>query len=200
MATNKPVIAAFDFDETLITRDSLPDFLRHSFPLPMFAWKTSLCIPMLVRFKLHKITNQTAKEQLLTTFLSGMSEQHFKKLCQRYAVRLNTITRPDAVGRVRWHQQQGDKVIILSASPENWITPWAKQHGIEEVVSTKLEIVDGKLTGKLATPNCHGAEKVTRFLHEHPDRQAYELYMYGDGKSDQQMFALADRAFEGTFS
>lgn len=200
MASSKPVIAAFDFDETLITHDSLPDFLRYSFSLPVFAWKTLLCVPMLVKFKLHKITNQTAKERLLTTFLSGMPEQHFEKLCQQYAARLNTIVRPEAMGRVRWHQQQGDEVIVISASPENWIVPWAKQHNIDEVISTKLEIADDKLTGKLATPNCHGAEKVTRFLTEHPNRDTYELYMYGDGKSDQQMFTLADKAFEKTFA
>jgi len=200
MAASKPVIAAFDFDETLITHDSLPDFLRHSFSLPVFAWKTFLCAPMLVRFKLRKITNQTAKEHLLTVFLGGMSIEHFDALCQRYATRLNNITRKEALERVQWHQQRGDTVAIISASPESWIAPWAKQHGIGQIISTKLETVGGKLTGKLATPNCHGAEKVNRFLAKHPDRNTYELYMYGDGKSDQQMFTLADHAFEGTFS
>lgn len=200
MAPSKPVIAAFDFDETLIKCDSLPDFLYHSYALPIFGIKVLKSIPMLIRFKLHMITNQAAKEALLTTFFKGTPTQHFDTLCRQYTARLNKITNPDAIERVRWHQQRGDTVIIISASPENWIMPWARQHNIDHIIATKLEVIDGALTGKLATPNCHGQEKVTRFLAEYPNRETYELYMYGDGKSDRQMFALADKPFLRTFA
>lgn len=128
-----------------------------------------------------------------------MTMRHFTTLCHQYTARLNTITNQAAIMRVKWHQQRGDTVIIISASPEDWIMPWAKQHNISKVISTKLEVLGGRLTGKLATPNCHGPEKAIRFLTEYPDREAYELYVYGDGKSDQQMFALADKVFEGKF-
>lgn len=200
VSKSKPIIAAFDFDETLILKDSLPDFLRHSFPTRTFYFNCVRALPMLIRFKLHKITNDSAKEQLLKIFLGGMSLERFSDLCSSYRERLDELVNPEALTRVAWHQKRGDHVVIVSASPESWILPWAAAHGIESVISTKLAAdKQGRLTGKLSTPNCHGPEKVTRFLAEYPERNGYELYMYGDGKSDQDMFRLADKAFENRF-
>jgi len=196
---SKPVIAVFDFDETLIVKDSLFDFLYYSYPLSVFIFKTMRCTPMLVLFALKRISNDAAKERLLTVFLGGASEDQFRALCEAYKDRLDNLANEDALKCVDRHHKQGDEVVIVSASPEDWIAPWAKSHDISNVIATKLSTRKGQLTGRLATPNCHGPEKVTRFLQVFPDRNNYILYAYGDGKSDKQMFELADFAFEKRF-
>lgn len=199
MTNKRRVIAAFDFDDTLITVNTFPDFLRHSFSLPVFIFRSFKSLPTLFLFGLGMINNDVAKERVITIFLKGMKKAHFEELCRSYMKRLDTLTDKVALDRVRWHQSKGDEVVIISASIEDWIKPWAKEHLIKTVIATKLATTDDKLTGKLATLNCHGQEKVRRFLMQYPARSGYTIYMYGDGKSDKQMFEMADLAFKGRF-
>ena len=194
------VIAAFDFDETLITKDSLFDFLYSSFSHLTFLRKAIIFIPDFIRFMSGSITNQIAKEKLLKLFLLNMEVAEFNKLCESYSKRIQNIANPDALERLRWHQEQGHATLVISASIEDWIKPWAKQMKINNVIATKLEHNSNKLTGKLSGKNCRGEEKVVRFQKEYPDYKRYQLYMYGDGKSDQQMFNIADFVFKKKFN
>ncbi|HEU5005133.1 MAG TPA: HAD-IB family hydrolase [Candidatus Saccharimonadales bacterium] len=196
----KPVLAAFDFDETLIAKDSLLDFLRYSFNTPTFLIKSAWFIPTLVAFKTGRISNSEAKRRLLTLFLKGMDDKRFGLLCEAYVNRLEIIKNPEAIERLRWHAKKGHKTIIISASAEDWIKPWAARYGVSDVIATKLERKQGKLTGSLSGKNCHGPEKIVRLLKDFPDRGNYELYVYGDGKSDQDLFKVADRIFEKKFA
>lgn len=199
MAKPKQVIAVFDFDETLIRKDTLLDFMRSNFSLSTFIVNIVRCIPMLIVFGLKLISNQAAKERLLTVFVGNMPVARFNILCESYSHRLDELANPVALACVAWHRQQKHTIVILSASPSNWIKPWAQNHSMLIVIATELEVTDGRLTGKLATPNCYGVEKVNRFLAVYPKRDSYKLYMYGDGKSDQAMFDLADHSFVRTF-
>jgi len=198
--TAKKTIAVFDFDETLVYKDSLIDFASHSVPGLIFFYKSLLFVPTFLRFKAKKIDNQTTKEAFLTLFFQGTTEDAFNTLCGRYADRLNAITNTAALKKVRWHQQKGHKVIIVSASASSWITPWAKQHNFNDVIATQLEFRHNKLTGKLVGKNCHGPEKAKRFLEAYPKRDGYELIVYGDGKSDREIFKLADKYYEKRFN
>ncbi len=198
--TKRSVIAVFDFDETLITKDSLLDFAQHSIPLPIFLMKSALFSYTLVEFKLKRISNQTAKERFLSLFFGNMSLEDFNTLCEQYTKRLDNITNSEAIKKVAWHKKQGHKIVIVSASISNWIQPWASQHGITEVISSEIEIKNGRVTGKLKGKNCHGPEKPRRFLKAYPKRDSYELIVYGDGKSDKEMFKLADKYYEKNFN
>ena len=198
MATKKTIVV-FDFDETLIYKDSLIDFALHSVPGPIFFYKALLFAPTFLKFKAKRIDNQTAKEAFLTLFFKGKSKEAFNKLGENYARRLNTITNPIALKRAKWHQKKDHTVIIVSASASNWITPWAKQHNFDDVIATQLEVRNNKLTGKLVGKNCHGPEKAKRFLEAYPKRDSYELIVYGDGKSDREIFKLADKYYEKRF-
>jgi phosphatidylglycerophosphatase C len=199
MMQDRSVIAAFDFDDTLITKDSLLDFLSYSFSRSALLLNILLFSPNFIKFKLGIINNGVAKERLLRLFIQGMSNEAFTKLCNDYCVRLSTIENPDAIQRLKWHQSKGHDVVIISASVEDWVKPWAKKIEVSKVIATKLERIDNRLTGKLQGNNCFGKEKVIRFQKEYPNRENYQLYMYGDGKSDQEMFKLADFAFQERF-
>lgn len=193
------VIAAFDFDETLITKDSLFDFLAYSFPRPLFYWRALLFIPTFLRFKMGRVSRDQGKQRLLSLFLRNMPEETFHKLCAAYAVRIRQIENSDAIRRLQWHHDQKHEAVVISASIEDWIRPWAHERGIDTVLATRLERRNGRLTGALKGKNCFGPEKVLRFKAAYPKRADYQLYMYGDGKSDQDMFAYADAVFEQKF-
>ena len=89
-----------------------------------------------------------------------------------------------------------DKVIIVSASIENWILPWAEKEGIEIVLATQIEVnEEERLTGYFSSPNCYGKEKVKRILEMYPNRENYILIAYGDSSGDFDMLSFADNGY-----
>jgi phosphatidylglycerophosphatase C len=192
---NKRIIVAFDFDGTITKRDTLPAFIRFASNLPQFIAGSLLMIPSLILFGLKIIPNFYAKEKLFKTFFRGTEVIKFDALARNFSKEIDRMVNPKALDRIKWHQRAGHHILIISASPENWITPWANQNGIYEVLATRMEVIDGQITGNFATKNCHGQEKVKRLLEIYPDREKYTLYAYGDSNGDKELLALADYSF-----
>lgn len=197
-AKTKKVIAAFDFDGTITTKDTLFDFIKF-YHGRWSLWLGLLFLtPTLFLFKAKMISNERAKEKMLSFFFKGESYEIFLKECEAYKTQIDTIINSKAKEKIAWHQQKGHKVVILSASIDLWILPWAKSLGIE-TISTQLDIKNNIVTGKLSSKNCHGQEKVNRLLAVYPKRDDYILYAYGDSKGDFELLAFADKPFYRCF-
>ena len=81
-------------------------------------------------------------------------------------------------------------IVVVSASPENWICHWAEQMQVK-LIATKMDIKDGKLTGRIIGKNCHGEEKVRRIMEMYKLSDYEMVYAYGDTKGDRPMLKLA---------
>jgi len=187
-------IALFDFDGTLTERDSLLDFLRFTLPPRRFWPGAARLFPVMCAYKFGLMANDKAKMAVLSQFFRGMSEQEFLRLAQSYAKgRIPAILRSRASERLAWHCEQGHEVVIVSASPAEWLRPWADPLGLR-VIATGMEVRDGCITGRFSPPNCHGEEKVRRIRAEY-DLSAFDtIYAYGDTAGDRPMLALAHEA------
>jgi HAD superfamily hydrolase (TIGR01490 family) len=108
------------------------------------------------------------------------------------------LLRPGAVDKLKWHQQQGHEVVIVSASPTHWLKPWCDIHGFT-CISTELEIVDHKITGKINGLNCHGEEKVRRIREKYLLSSFDAIYAYGDTEGDKPMLAIAGFSYYKPF-
>lgn len=190
--SEQKVIAAFDFDGTITTKDTLIDFLLFYFGKQKVLLGFLYLSPMLIMFKLKFIKNDRAKELLLSYFFKNVNIGEFNKKCVVYSDRINTICRATTIDKIKWHLRQNHKVIIISASIKNWIEPWALKNGINEVLSTEICIENGKITGTLKNKNCYGVEKTNRLLERYPSRESYTLYAYGDSRGDKELLELAD--------
>ena len=96
------------------------------------------------------------------------------------------------------HKKKDHRILIVSASPQDWIIPWATQFGIE-VLATQLDIQDARLTGRITGKNCNGIEKVNR-INQHVNLSEYQqVIAYGDSSGDLQMFELAHEKFYKPF-
>ncbi len=104
-----------------------------------------------------------------------------------------------AAEKIAEHKKNGDEVVVVSASATNWIEPWCKQNDIA-CLATQLEVVDDKLTGKLAGLNCNYDEKAKRILEKYDLNKYSSVYGYGDTKGDKAMLQLATHAFFRTFN
>jgi len=194
-------IAFFDFDGTITTRDTLLEFIRYSKGIPRFYLGFLLSGPWLVAYKIKLISNQRAKERVLRRFFKHTPLDQFEQTCGNFSREaLPAFLRPKAVLEIARLKAAGAIVVIVSASPENWIRDWTSSVGAE-LLATRLETAPDKtggkpdrLTGRIFRANCHGDEKVRRIKEAYTLEEYDEIYTYGDSSGDRPMLEL------GTFS
>lgn len=195
-----PILAIFDFDGTLTRRDTLLPFLRMFAGRWQFWWGLIVISPILAGYALKLITNWQAKNKLLTHFLAGVKSEKLHQFSQNFALKeISKLLRSEAVKRLRWHQQQGHQTILISASLEAYLVPWAKSMGIQQIIGTQLEVENGYLTGRILGKNCYGPEKVKRLKELRGDLSLYDLYVYGDSLGDKELLKIADHSYYRTF-
>jgi phosphatidylglycerophosphatase C len=193
------ILTLFDFDGTITKKDSLVDFIQFAVGKPKYYIGLLKLSPMLLVFSLKLIPNYIAKEKLISYFFKNLIQSDFDKLAYTYSIGyLDQIVRPLAMEKIKWHQEQGHHVVIVSASMECWLKPWCNKNNLQ-LLATKLEVIDKKLTGKFLTKNCHGAEKVNQIKKSYNLSDYDYIYVYGDSSGDQEMLALADESFYKPF-
>lgn len=192
-------LALFDFDGTISSKDSLEDFIRFAVGDVKYYMGLAVLSPILGLYVLKLMPNHVAKQKMMAHFFKDWEAERFKALATRYALeQLPNILRPKAMERIRWHQQQGHTVVVVSASIECWLQPWCEQIGVA-LLGTQLETQQNRLTGRFSSPNCYGEEKVHR-LHAAYALETYsEIYAYGDSSGDKPMLQLATHPFYKPF-
>jgi phosphatidylglycerophosphatase C len=192
-------IAFFDFDGTITTKDTLLEFIKYSKGRFKFYTGFLLNSPWLIAFRLKLISNQAAKERILTWFFRNTPLTEFQQTCNEFATNIiPKLLRPKAVEEMATLRRNGTTIVIVSASPENWIRPWAGSLELN-LIATRLQVKENALTGKITDKNCHGKEKVNR-IHELYQLPDYSIaYAYGDSSGDKPMLQLAHIAFYKPF-
>lgn len=195
MATrHTPDISAFDFDGTLIGADSFVEFARFALPAWRVVWAALRASPWIVAWKLRLLSGSVAKERLFGALYKGRSVEWFDERCASFDRHLDRLECPAAIEAMRREQRAGHTVVIVSASIDRWIEPWAATRGIDAVIATRAATAGGKLTGRFATPNCIGPEKVRRLEQFAPRRESYRLEVWGDSAGDEALMQYADAA------
>ena len=190
---NKRVVAVFDFDGTITTKDTLLEFIILACGRWKFLTGFLLHAPWLCLLKLHLYPNWKCKERIFSWFFKGMEYNAFAELGQRFSERANSIFRESTIELVNKHMKEGTAVYVISASIEEWVRPVCSKLGLANVLGTKIDVDDhGLLTGRFLTANCYGREKVRRLLEVEPQRNEYYLYAYGDSRGDQEILDFAD--------
>lgn len=193
------LIAFFDFDGTITTKDTLLEFIK--FSKGRFAFYSGFLLnsPWLVAMKLKLISNQRAKQRIFTWFFRRDPLRQFEDQCSRFAgTVIPGLLRPKAEKEIQLLQEKGATVVIVSASPENWIRPWALTRSIT-CIGTRLEKKDDALTGRIYLRNCHGKEKCERIRANYQLEDYSDIYAYGDSTGDKPMLALATKSFYKPF-
>ena len=185
-------LAIFDFDGTITTKDSFEDFILFS-----NGWLKTIGgllqeIPALLGYLFGSMSNSKAKEEIFSRFYKGWTEAQFNLLAHRYAAeKLPNILRSKAMAQIAWHKREGHKIIVVSASFENYLKVWCDNHDVG-LLATGIEIKEGKLTGNFSTKNCHGEEKINRIKAAYNLADFEFVYAYGDTKGDLALKAIAN--------
>lgn len=195
----KKRIAFFDFDGTVTTRDTLLEIIKFYRGNFRFYLGFIINAPFILAYKAGIISNQAAKEKVLTYFFGGIPENTFQQHCDEFSGScIPLLVRPKALHEMEKLRAAGAEIVIVSASAENWIAAWCRRNEYG-FIATTMQVRDGRLTGKIEGHNCHGLEKVNR-INAAFDLSGYdEIYCYGDTKGDRPMLGLATFSFYKPF-
>jgi phosphoserine phosphatase len=115
-------LAIFDFDGTLKSKDSLGEFLKYSVSRSKYIINMIKFIPYFIMWQTKLMPNNITKEKLFDIFFRGIDEIEFKKIARNYALnKLDSIVLKKRLAILQKHQQNGDRVIIVSASMKCWL-------------------------------------------------------------------------------
>ncbi|WP_086933936.1 HAD family hydrolase [Agarilytica rhodophyticola] len=181
-------LAIFDLDNTLLGGDS-----DHS-------WGEFMIEKGLVDGESHK----TANDQFYQDYKAGtldisayvsftlsplrtMSIAEREKLHEEFmASKITPLILPKAQALIEKHRNQGHTLLIITATNHFITAPIARRLGIENLLATDPEVVDGKFTGRLAGTPCFQEGKVVRlrqWLQDRPEDME-ESFFYSDSFND----------------
>lgn len=187
-------IAAFDFDGTLTVRDSFRAYLGWKVGLVAYLYGYALLLPALLRYAKDR-DRGLLKAAMVAVYLRGMSRREVEESAEAFAaIAASRLLRPDALETWRRHKAEGCRTVIVTASPDLLVAPFARRLDADDLLGTRLAFDDqDRVTRALIGTNCRGAEKVRRL------REAYGEDVtlgaaYGDSAGDVEMLAIAAHA------
>jgi len=181
-------LALFDLDNTLLSGDS--DFL----------WGEFLSEQGIVDAKVYARENQRFYEEYKSGTLDIHEFQAFSQqplvqndLKKMQALRtiflsekIQPIMSPASFKLIKKHQDQDDTLVVITATNSFITRPIAQSFGIEHLIATEPEMIDGKYTGKVAGTPCFQEGKVTRLNHWMKQHQhdLQDSWFYSDSYND----------------
>lgn len=190
-------LAIFDLDNTLIAGDSDHSFGEY---LADIGWVD----PEQSRLANDRFYQQY-KEGTLDIYeysafalapLVGKSPDQLQRLQADFlAEKIAQMELPKARALIEDHRQQGHDLLIITATNRFVTSPIARWLGIEEMLATEPEIIDGHYTGKVVDTPCFQEGKVTRLNQwlESYQGQFNGAYFYSDSFNDLPLLNRVDQ-------
>ena len=176
-------------DRTILSQNSGKSWLRFQFKrgeLSAAYMLRALYWQLLYRMALLDMDSLANR---LVAELEGDLEDDMLQKCDEWLdEELASLVSPVAVAQIQAHKDVGDLVVMITGASQFAAYPIAKLVGIDEVLCSRLEVVDGVFTGRLETM-CFGQHKVTlaeRFSSRHGVELASGIF-YTDSYNDLPM-------------
>lgn len=186
-------LALFDFDGTITHEDTFTKFIFYAAGKNKVRLGKLLLLPLIVRYKLGWMQGYDIREKVFRFALKGVDIE----VARAKAIEFSNDVMPryirsEALERIEWHQQRGNKVVIVSASLNLYLQPWCQKLGID-LICTELESANGILTGNYLGGDCSSLEKAIRVKQCYLLEDYDNIYAYGDTPEDNEMLALANK-------
>jgi len=190
-------VALFDLDGTLTHHDTLLPFLagylvRH----PARLWRLWRLVPALLGFALGGGDRGLLKSRLIRAVMGGDARPIIEAWAERFVAGLQPrgAFRPEGLATLEAHRSAGDRLVLLSASPDLYVPLIGRMLRFERTVCTEIRWDGERLDGALRTANRRGEEKA-RCLEQLREEYAHAaVTAYGNSGSDLAHLRLADRA------
>ena len=190
-------LAMFDLDNTLIGGDS--DYL----------WGEFLCEKGIIEDtasfqKMNEYFYQQYEVGKLDIY--AWAEFSFKVLTEYSIDELNDLRQnfihqkiepiflDTAQSCINQHKENGDTVLVITASNTFITAPIAEMYGINHLLATEPEFKDGRFTGKVSGVPCFQSGKIDNLMPwiEKHNKNLKGSYFYSDSHNDLPLLELVD--------
>jgi phosphatidylglycerophosphatase C len=187
-------LVIFDLDGTLTYRDTfLPYVLRFCLRRPWLLPRLVLVVPAVIGFVLGRGDHGRVKEAMIRRVLGGQSRAALQAWTCEYVTHvLERRVRREALAVLAQHRENGDRLVLLSASPDLYVPVIAERLGFHETLCTTVRWIGDRLEGSLTTPNRRGAEKTRCIQALRQGHPGLCLVAYANGSSDIDHLKVAD--------
>lgn len=188
-------LALFDFDGTITNQDTYTKFLFYVTPKHRVIATLILAAPIIILYKLGLLKASRTRPVLSRIVFWNRRAPEVLESAKEFAEHyLPSVTREEALAKIKWHKERGDEIYVVSASLNSYLSFWCKAQGIKFICS-ELELKDNKLTGRYVSGDCSLDNKV-KGIKSTLDLSAFEtIFAYGDTEEDTPMLALADEKY-----
>jgi putative phosphoserine phosphatase/1-acylglycerol-3-phosphate O-acyltransferase len=188
--------AFFDFDGTLIAGYSAEAFVLDAIRRRKVDPQT-MVRSLLAGLDMHlRGSDVTALMEIAAEAGKGRREEALIELGERlFRERVAGTVYPEARAIVKAHQRKGHAVALASSATRFQAGPLAADLGIDHVLCTKIEVVDGHLSGRIEGPVLWGrnkADAVAAFATDSGVKLA-ESYGYANGEEDVEFLETVGR-------
>ena len=188
-------LAIFDLDNTLLNCDS--DYL----------WGEFLVENDIVDDTHHRKNNNFYDQYLagkmdileflifqLRTLADNSPENLYKWRKQYLQNKINPIILRAGQKLIASHKQQGDEILVITATNSFIAMPIAKKLEIQNLISTEVEFIDGSYSGRITSIPSYQGGKIIR-LNKWLECRHFDLrgsYFYSDSYNDISLLRLVD--------
>lgn len=184
----------FDVDRTLVPittteRIFIRYLLRHGVLRWKALWRTSLLV-------LGSIPGRISPFEAVRRERAYLIGQPYEKMRQMAQDCFETGIKPRisraGLEAIREHKAKGETVVLLSGSLDFLLEPFKEYVGADHLIAAKMEVVDGKLTGRIVGDWPYGSYKavlIRHFAEEH-GLDFTRSYAYADHHTDHEVLRL----------
>lgn len=189
-------VAVFDLDGTVTFDDTLRLVLRQGVRhLPARPWSAAFLPGTWLAARRDVAARGAFKACMLDIMFGGRSRAWMERFAQDFAdAILAQGIKPGARAAIARHRDEGDRLLLATASPELWAGRIGSALGFDAVLGTGLAWHGERFAGRLEGPNLLHEEKrraVQRWMAEHAGGAA-PAAAYTDHHHDLPMLLLAE--------
>jgi phosphatidylglycerophosphatase C len=190
-------VVIFDLDGTLTWRDTLLAFLgRYLAARPSRLLRLWRLPAVLIAYLRAGRERGVLKARVIRMVMAGDQRAAIERWAGQFADSLQGrgTFRPDALAVLREHHKAGHHLVLMSASPDLYVSKLGEQLGFEETICTMLSWQADRLDGTLRGANCLGAEKLRQLALLRARYPEARFVAYGNSGGDLAHMARADQA------
>lgn len=190
-----PAAAFFDLDKTIIARSSALAFGRPFYASGLIGrWLALKSVYAQLLFSLSSIDEAQLDRMrdAVAAMCTGWDVSQVRRIVHETLHELiGPLVYAEAVALIDEHRRAGREVVIVSSSGTEVVQPIGDWLGVDHVIATKMEIVEGRYTGSIGF-YAFGAAKATAIAELAAER-GYDLaacYAYSDSATDVPMLDM----------
>ena len=186
-------LAIFDLDGTLTRRDTLLPYLVGFLAPRPARWIRLLPVGIaLAAFAIGRSDRDRCKERIVRACLGGATRAELSEHTERFVTGLlERGMSARALGVLESHRAARARLVLLSASPDVYVSAVAARLGFDECLCTELRWDADRLVGTFATANRRAAEKA-RLVRALRGEGRGPIAAYANSSSDLEHLELVD--------